>query len=46
MNLNSIIDKPSSNIFCQIIQYEDYKEDKDPEKIILNNRASHTIIFY
>jgi hypothetical protein len=46
MNLDSAIDEPSSYMFCQTVQYEDYKEDKDPEKMMLDSRASHIMIFY
>jgi hypothetical protein len=46
MNLDGAIDKSSSYMFCQTVQYKDYKEDKDPEKMMLDSRASHTMIFY
>jgi hypothetical protein len=46
MNLDGTIDEPSSYMFCQTVQYKDCKEDKDPEKMMLDSRASHTMIFY
>jgi hypothetical protein len=46
MNLDGAIDEPSSYMFCQTVQYKDCKEDKDPEKIMLDSRASYTMTFY